>query len=179
MHLPEVLAGSLISLRRITAADAAALFATADHPDVMRFMDWPHPKSVAEVEAHLRKAEVAWQEATEFQWAIVKRVTDELVGTISCGPNAHAADFGYFLGWNHWGEGYAKEAAARVVRLLLAQPEVSRVWATVDAENLRSRGVLQSSGLRLEGVLRMATCRPNLGGPPRDTALYARCRGDA
>jgi ribosomal-protein-alanine N-acetyltransferase len=179
MQLPEVIPRTLISLRHIAIADAPTLFAAADHPDVMKYMDWAHPKSVSDTLTHLQKADTAWAEATEFQWAILDRITDELVGTISCRPKAHAADFGYFLSRNHWGKGYATDAVRQVVELLFAQTEIIRVWATADAENNSSRRVLERAGLRLEGFMRMATLRPNLGGPPRDTALYARCRGDA
>lgn len=174
----DFVAGTVISLRRIEVEDASALFAAANHPEVMQYMDWLRPTDVAETTAHLRKAETAWTEATEFQWAILKRTTSELVGTISCRPRAHLADFGYFLGRSHWGKGYASEAVARVVDLLFLQLDIVRVWATADAANDKSRRVLERAGLRLEGIMRMATYRPNLGGAPRDTALYARCRAD-
>jgi hypothetical protein len=73
----------------------------------------------------------------------------------------------------------AHEAGTLVVNWLKAQPEVLRIWATTDVENIRSHQVLERLGLQREGVLRMATFRPNVGGAPRDTAVYAWCRSDA
>jgi len=176
---PDVFAGSQVTLRRAMPHDGAALFAVACNPRVMRFMDWPMPKESEEVHAHLRKADAEWQEGREFQWVILENSTRQLTGTISCRPRGHSADFGYFLGPSHWGKGLAFEAATQVTGWLLHQPEILRIWATADAENERSRRLLERIGLRLEGILRMATYRPNIGGKPRDTALYAVCKSDA
>jgi RimJ/RimL family protein N-acetyltransferase len=60
---------------------------------------------------------------------------------------------------------------------LEAQPQIIRIWASADVENVRSKGVLGRLGLQLEGILRMATFRPNIGGPPRDTAIYGKLTG--
>jgi pimeloyl-ACP methyl ester carboxylesterase len=62
---------------------------------------------------------------------------------------------------------------------LQRQPQIVRVWATTDHANARSAAVLRKLGLQLEGVMRQATLRPNLGGPPRDTCLYAWVRSNA
>jgi ribosomal-protein-alanine N-acetyltransferase len=85
-----------------------------------------------------------------------------------------SADFGYFLDRSYWGRGYARDAGSTLLTWLAAQQEIVRVWATVDVENTRSRRLLERLGLRLEGVRPMATVRPNIGGAPRDTAVYAR-----
>ena len=51
-----------------------------------------------------------------------------------------------------------------------------RIWATCDADNSRSAAVLIRAGLQFEGRMRSATLRPNIGGGPRDTLLYAWVR---
>lgn len=170
--------GSRVRLRRARATDGPALFAVAHDRQVMLYMDWPMPRDASETTSHLHRMAESWDRRAEFQWVILD-ASGQLVGTISCRPQDHAADFGYFLARSHWGRGFAAEAATLVLNWLWLQPQIVRVWATADAENARSRRLLERLGLRLEGVLRMATMRPNLGGPPRDTALYARCRGDA
>jgi len=174
---PRFISGPLIDLRQVSVSDADGLFAAADDSDVMRYMDWPRPKDAAEVEHHLKQAESRWAAGTEFQWAILPAGRDEVVGTISVRPSAYSADFGYFLGRSHWGKGFGRAAADRVLAWCWSQPNLVRVSATADAENARSRRLLERVGLQLEGVMRMCTYRPNIGGAPRDTALYAKCRG--
>mgnify|MGYP001547799656 FL=1 len=144
--------------------------------EVMRFMDWPMPTDPRDTEQHLRKSSADWDAGTEYQWIILARDSAECIGTISCRPKGRSADFGYFLDRKYWGRGLATDAASAVVAWLDAQPEIVRVWASTDVENVRSRRLLERLGLQLEGMLRMATVRPNIGGLPRDTAVYARTR---
>src|SRR5215472_3276470 len=173
---PETITTPLVVLRRAGPADGQALFQHARDPEVMRFMDWPMPSVPRETEAHLEDSVAEWEKGTEYQWIILERSTGECAGTIACRRKGHAADFGYFLGRQYWGRGLASEAGEAVVSWLAGQPEIQRIWATTDAENTRSRRLLERLGLQLEGVLRVATVRPNIGGPPRDTAIYARTR---
>lgn len=171
-----VLHGHRLDLRRVQASDAVALFALADDPEVMRFLDWLRPASAEQTRKHLAEVDTRWNESKEFQWLVIERESARPVGTISARPAGHMADFGYFFGRDYWGRGYAAEAAGLVVEFLRAQSDIFRIWATADAENERSRRVLERVGLRLEGVMRRATVRPNVGGPPRDTVLYAWVR---
>ncbi len=85
----------------------------------------------------------------------------------------------YFLSRDHWGKGYAFEAATALLGLVRRATGDPRILATVDVENLRSRRLLERLGLRLDRVETRATLRPNVGGPPRDTAVYARSIGIA
>jgi ribosomal-protein-alanine N-acetyltransferase len=170
----EIITAPLVVLRRVRPADAPSLYKVICDPEVMRFMDWPIPTHPSSTEAHLQDASGDWDMGSEFQWVVLERLTGELVGSISCRPNGHAADFGYFFGRSYWGKGLALDAASTVIDWLAAQPQIFRIWASVDAENTRSRRLLERLGLELEGVLRMATVRPNIGGPPRDTAIYIR-----
>jgi ribosomal-protein-alanine N-acetyltransferase len=173
---PEVIDGARVRLLRAVPEDAKRLFTAAADPDVMRYMEWAAQTSDSETRMHLEQVARRWQEETEFQWIVEERATGNLAGTVSCRPRGHSADFGYFLARSQWGKGFALEASALVVDWLRAQPEIFRIWATADAENIRSHRVLERLGLQREGVLRMASYRPNIGGHPRDTAMYAWCK---
>jgi [ribosomal protein S5]-alanine N-acetyltransferase len=175
---PEHLQGVHVQLRRSTTQDAPVLFEAAHDPQVMRFMDWPAQVARGEAWAFLDASAKRWDDGSEYHWMIEDIATHAAVGCIACRPRGHAVDFGYFLAARAWGKGYATEAALLVVGWLKSRPEVQRIWATTDAMNLRSAAVLERAGLRREGLLRMATLRPNIGGAPRDTLLYALCRDD-
>jgi [ribosomal protein S5]-alanine N-acetyltransferase len=179
MPPPETITAPLVVLRRIRPADALSLFQIISNPEVMRFMDWPMPTDPNSTAAHLQDATADWELGSEYQWVVLERQTGDLVGSISFRPNGHAADFGYFFGRSYWGRGLALEAASTVVNWLAGQSKIYRIWASVDTDNSRSIRLLERLGLRLEGVLRKATIRPNIGGPPRDTAIYARVKDGA
>jgi [ribosomal protein S5]-alanine N-acetyltransferase len=176
-ELPTLIEGVRVRLVRATPADAAALFALADDAEVMRYLDWPRPAGVADLRRHLEAAEQRWRAGTEYQYLVHDKHGGSAVGTVALRPQGHAADFGFFFGRAHWGQGLATETARLVVGLLQRLGFV-RIWATCDADHTTSAAVLQKAGLQPEGRLRRATRRPQLGGLPRDTLILAWVRDD-
>jgi RimJ/RimL family protein N-acetyltransferase len=59
---------------------------------------------------------------------------------------------------------------------VLAQPEIHRVWAVCDVDNLASARVMEKSGMEREGRLRRWAVHPNLSGGPRDFWCYSRVK---
>jgi RimJ/RimL family protein N-acetyltransferase len=176
LQAPAVIEGVRLRLRRSTPTDADAIFAMASDPEVMRPMDWPAPRQLADTRAYLDGCAARWHSGQELHWMIERKADALAAGCIACRPAGHAADLGYFLARAHWGQGLATDAAGLLLGWLQRQPQIVRVWATTDHANERSARVLRKLGLQLEGVMRQATLRPNLGGPPRDTCLYAWVR---
>lgn len=176
MQVPEIIQGTKILLRRPLLSDAEALFACTGDPEVARFMDWPLQTDPSEVTARLRDASERWETGKEFQWVVEELIGHEVIGTVSCRIRGHSADFGYFLRRSSWGQGFAYESAALLMMWLKKQPEILRIWASVDAENSRSIHLLHKLGLQDEGVHRMATVRPNISALPRDTMILAYCK---
>lgn len=176
---PEVLTGPRVRLRRSTVHDAAALFAIAHDPRVMRYVDWPLQLALGEAWAFLDAAALRWCEGREFHWMIESsEAGSPPLGCIACRPRGHAVDFGILLRPDAWRHGYATEAARLLVGWLARQPSIHRIWALVDAENRRGAAVLQRAGLRREGLLRCATLRPNLAREPRDSEVWGLGRND-
>ena len=172
-NVPVLIEGVRLRLRRSTPADAQATFDAACDADVMRYLDWPAHRSVQDASAYLAGCAQRWYDGSEYHWVIERKPGVEMIGAVACRVQGHAADFGYFLARARWGQGYATEAAGLLVNWLRRQPTVLRIWATTDADNLRSAAVLGKVGLQREGLMRKATLRPNIGGSPRDTLLFA------
>lgn len=173
---PDSITAPLVILRREQPDDAESLFLLTTNPEVAHFMDWPMPTEVGSIRSNMERRAVEWDAGVQHQWVILERQTGAIAGSLSFRPKAHAADFGYFLGRDFRGRGLAFDAATALLHWFDTQAHILRIWATVDAENLRSRRLLERLDLRLEVVMRSATIRPNIGGPPRDAALYARSR---
>jgi RimJ/RimL family protein N-acetyltransferase len=55
----------------------------------------------------------------------------------------------------------------------LEQPEIYRVWAVCDVENLASARVLEKVGMRREGLLHRWSVHPNVSTEPRDSFCYS------
>ena len=186
LQVPVRIEGVRLRLRRSTTADAEATFAIARDPDVMRYMEWPAPHSLADTQAFFDGCAARWQAGTEYHWMIELKANTVAVGCIGCRITGHAADFGYFLSRAQWGLGYATEAAGLLVRWLRRQGRIVRIGATTDIDNTASAAVLLKLGLQREGVMRKATVRPNfnpdfgshIGSAPRDTVLFASVKPD-
>ena len=173
LRVPVLIEGARLRLRRSTPADAEVTHAMATDVELMRYMEWPIPRALADTRGYLEGCAARWQAGTEHQWMIERKPAGPAIGSIARHIKGHAADFGYFVAREHRGHGLATEAALLLLGLLQRQGSIVRIWATSDAGNVRSAAVLRKAGLQQEGLLRKATMRPQLGPAPRDTVLFA------
>jgi RimJ/RimL family protein N-acetyltransferase len=175
-NVPVLIEGVRLRLRRSAPADAGETFRIASDPEVMAYLEWPAHRSPAEATAYLQGCVARWDAGTEYHWAIVEKAGEHVLGSIACRVQGHAADFGCLLAREAWGRGFGTEAVSLLVGWLQRQPEILRIWATTDVDNVRAARVLAKAGLQQEGVMRLATRRPQQGGLPRDTRLFAWVR---
>ncbi|HYA34769.1 MAG TPA: GNAT family N-acetyltransferase [Candidatus Binataceae bacterium] len=174
--LPERFETARLTLRRVRDSDVSAIFEYASDPEVTRLMDWRTLVDVSEAAKSVQRSREGWERGTEFGWMITVKPGDFAVGRIACFPNGHRAEIGYLLNRRFWGKGYATEAADCVIKWLLADGGLWRVWATCDVENIASAQVLEKIGMLREGTLRRLAIRPNISEEPRDAFLYAKVR---
>ncbi len=90
------------------------------------------------------------------------------------GP-AQAGTLGYWTGQSFARQGYMREAIGAVVHHAFTQLDLSRIEAACLPENAASRGLLESSGFKYEGV---AQSYLQINGRWRTHVLYASLRSD-
>lgn len=127
---------------------------------------------------------VAWaarcvRQDTALPLFILRRDDDALVGAITLdnirrGP-AQAGTLGYWVGAPYARQGYMREAIAALVHYAFTQMDLSRIEAACLPENEASRGVLERSGFKYEGV---AQSYLQINGRWRNHVLYANLRND-
>jgi RimJ/RimL family protein N-acetyltransferase len=171
---PAIIETERLRLRRPRSSDAEAIFEYGCDLEVTRYMDWPTHRSIDAVVEYLGGCVPRWESGVEYYWVITSPPEDRAIGGISCRVSGQAAEFGYVLNRSCWNRGYASEAAHAVVDFVLSQPEIHRVWATCDTENLASVRVLEKCGLSREGILRCWAIRPNISQTPRDAFMYSK-----
>ena len=108
-----------------------------------------------------------------------RRTNQELLGAITLdnirrGP-AQAGTLGYWTGQVHARQGYMREAIEAVVHYAFTRLDLSRIEAACLPENAASRGLLESSGFKYEGV---AQSYLQIDGRWRTHVLYASLRSD-
>ena len=160
---------------RRAARDAAqqVFAAYAQDPDVARYMIWRPHRDVSETIAFLDRCQRSWQDGTAFPWTLWMKNDGSLAGMIDARVAGGSVDIGYVLRRDLWRRGLMTEAVRFVVEWALSRPDVYRVWATCDVENVASARLLESVGMKREGVLRRWIVHPNISGEPRDALCYA------
>jgi RimJ/RimL family protein N-acetyltransferase len=163
-----------LRLREFVEADWPAVLAYQSDPRYLTYYPWTE-RTEAEVRAFVNRF-LTWQAAhprLKYQLAVTLRDGGSLIG--NCGirlPEAGApsADLGYELAPQHWGHGYATEAAWAMVGFGFETLGLHRIWGECAPENLASRRVMEELGMRCEGRMR-GTRR--FKGRWWDTLVYA------
>ena len=145
-------------LREFEEDDWRAVLTYRSDPRFRVFQDTDHV-SEDEVRAMVRRIVESRAERPRnwYYLAITLADTRELIGIVSvCRVHSRVprGEAGYELAPDHWGRGYATEAADALFRWAFAALGLHRVCALCSAENTASWRVMERVGMRREGVLR-------------------------
>lgn len=110
---------------------------------------------------------------------LIRRQDEQLMGAITLdnirrGP-AQAGTLGYWTGEPFARQGYMREAITALVHHAFSRMDLSRMEAACLPENKASRGLLETSGFKYEGV---AQSYLQIDGRWRTHVLYAALRSD-
>lgn len=110
---------------------------------------------------------------------LIRRDDQALLGaitldTIRRGP-AQSATVGYWIGARYARHGYMREAIMALTHYAYTKLDLSRIEAACLPENVASRGALEKSGFKYEGV---AQAYLQIDGRWRNHVLYASLRSD-
>ncbi len=110
---------------------------------------------------------------------LIRRKDNALIGAITLdnirrGP-AQAGTLGYWTGETFARRGYMREAINATVHHAFTRLDLSRIEAACLPENVASRGLLEKTGFKYEGV---AQSYLQIDGRWRNHVLYAQLRND-
>ena len=153
-----ILTTERLMLREFRIDDWPAVLAYQSNPLYLRYYEWTErrPEEVREfVQMFLDHQQE--EPRVKFQLAAVLKESGQLIG--NCGirmrsAGAYEADIGYEFDPQHWGQGYATEAARTVVKWGFAQLRLHRISSWCIADNAGSARVLEKLGMQQEGLLR-------------------------
>ena len=116
---------------------------------------------------------------TALPLLLVRRRDAALLGAVTLdnirrGP-AQAGTLGYWMGHPYARQGFMREALQAVVHHAFNELDLSRLEAGCLPENAASRGVLEKTGFKYEGV---AQSYLQINGRWRNHVLYANLRSD-
>jgi RimJ/RimL family protein N-acetyltransferase len=147
----ETIRTERLILRPLRASDAGPLSLHCSDPRVARMTaSIPHPYPPGAAEAFIEGTLTGRR--SEQVWAIDATPTEgeELTGVIGFKPAQ--AEIGYWVGVPYWNVGYATEALIALTAHLLDQRGLTRLTASVFADNTVSAAVLAKAGFRETGA---------------------------
>ena len=181
-------------LRPFTLADVDGLLALDGDPEVMRFLD-RHIRTRAEIEADVIRLLRASQEneAGFGRLAADTRADGRFIGWFGLRPvrpdagamvhwrggldETRTVELGYRLRRSAWGRGYATEGTRALIGRAFGELDAAELVATTMAVNVRSRRVLEKSGLRYARTVQVAWDDP-LAGTEQGEVEYRLRRDD-
>ncbi|MCP4640090.1 MAG: GNAT family N-acetyltransferase [bacterium] len=137
-------------LRPFREEDLSAVFERTSDPEVMRF----HNCGIMSIEATRAGLEVTMGKAVDLLLfgarAVVVKATNQNVGFCSLGPlprlEGNPIEIAFDIVRSCWGNGYATEAAARLVRHGFDDLRLNEIVAAVNPRNVASARVVQKLG---------------------------------
>jgi len=176
MAVPQICTERII-LRAPVRDDALAIFNSyAQDPEVTRFLIWSPHKSFSETEEFVADCIEDSSKGTRFPWVITTRGSQTVIGMIELRIEGDTADVGYLIARQEWGRGFCTEALRGVLDFAFAMPDIRRVWAVCDVENVASARVMEKAGMAREALVPAFILHPNVSDRPRDVYRYARNR---
>ncbi|MEW4278540.1 GNAT family N-acetyltransferase [Priestia megaterium] len=161
------------TLREITEADADTIFDCFSQEEVIKYYGQEKFTIFQEALVLIDIFAENYRNQKGLRWGIERLDTGELIGTVGLNQwnqKHKRAEIGYELHPQHWGHGYASEAASAVMAYGFATLQLVRIGAVVFLENKASQHVLEKLGFQQEGVLKNYMYQ---NGKAHDTLVYS------
>lgn len=138
----------------------------ADIPDIVRLVgDFevsknlatvPHPYTEKDGRDFLAKAQKGWASGEDMPFCILGKPNGTYAGMCGVHPNRNW-EIGYWLGKPYWSQGYATEAASRIVAFAFDEKDAECLAAEWFFDNPASGRVLEKLGFTKTGET-MSNC---------------------
>lgn len=168
---PRKLAGSTVILREFCLNDLDGIMTVVGDERVtssLSFDTRSREQAIAMLDGILNRAKQ--ESRTEYYLAVT--ITDNvLVGFARLGLNGvQAAKLGYAISADHWGCGYATDAARTIVDFGFRELKLHRISAAMGPDNTPSIALAHRLGMTYEGRIRDHVYT---NGQWRDSLLYS------
>ena len=166
------LTGKLTVLREFRTSDLDDYLSVAGDDRVttwMAFDSYDRAKAEQNLAGIVERS--ALENRPDYMLAVTRPDDDRVIGFGRIAPSGPwTAKLGYAIGADHWGRGYATDAARALLRFAFDSLGRHRVTAAIGPENEASIAVVKRIGFTYEGQLRDHVFT---NGAWRDSRLYS------
>jgi RimJ/RimL family protein N-acetyltransferase len=156
MALPRELTTERLLLRRWLPSDRRPFAQLNADPRVMEH--FPAPLTRDESNRMVQRIEAQFERHGFSLWALEVPGVVDFAGFVGLlipsfeAPFTPCVEIGWRLAFEHWGKGYAPEAARAVLRFAFEQAGLDEVLSFTAACNTRSRRVMEKIGMRYDAA---------------------------
>ena len=139
-------------LRELYPSDDVKMFILDSNPEVHRYVGKEPVTKIEQVQAAITSVRQQYKDNGIGRWAVILKETNEFIGwaglKLEKNVNGHEQfyDLGYRFIQDHWGKGYATEAAKAFLDYGFNRLHLATINAWADSENKGSRKVLEKLG---------------------------------
>lgn len=166
-----------LRLRSYTAEDVDSFTALRNDPAVARYQAWELPYGRERAEQLITSLSDGPAPDDWWHVAVCERDDGRHVGDLCVGFTfgLRSAELGFSFLPQHWGRGYAFEAADALVAHLFDTVSPTRVWGMLHPDNHPSAVLLERLGMRFEGHTKSSFW---VGDENSDDLIYGMTRED-
>jgi ribosomal-protein-alanine N-acetyltransferase len=148
---PTTLESDRLTLRELSSSDAEDIFSYASNPEVTRYVFWNPHVNIEDTRRYI----LAFAKPRTVAWAMQHNDTDRVIGIVflhSVNPHKRTAEIAYNVSHKVWGEGYATEAAQRVLEHCFTETNLDTIEGTCMTDHDASARVLEKAGLTFQTI---------------------------
>ena len=183
LDFPESFKSDRLTIRAPRPGDGAEINAAVQETfdDLKVWMPWAQQMpTLEESETFVRRSQCEFLAREDLTLFLFLKGTNTLIG----GSGLHRIDWdipkfeiGYWCRKRFQGQGYITESTEAIATFAFETLGAKRVEIRCDSKNVRSRGIPDRLGFRLEGTLRNDSLSP--AGELRDTLVFAKIKNNA
>lgn len=154
-----------LQLREFTLADAPYMLRQLNEPSFIENIADRGVRTIEQAEAYLQNGAMASYQSSGFGfWAVIEKSSQQIIGM--CGlvkrDNLPHPDLGYSFLPEHFGKGFAFEAAQACIQITKNKYHLQQLLAIVNVENATSRKLLEKLGFHYQRMIAMYDNEPDL-----------------
>lgn len=137
----------LLYLRVLETSDANRLFEIYSNKIAMKYRETKAMDTIDDAYKMLDRDKEVKQAGYEFRYAIIDKISEELIGTVMYQPLKNKAIIGYSIDEKFWKKGFASSVVKLMLNILKIDGfELIEAW--VKKENIGSCRVLEKNGFK-------------------------------
>jgi ribosomal-protein-alanine N-acetyltransferase len=172
------LRGKQVMVRKLTTADAHAIYSNVSTWAIARYMFTAYPYTLEHAHRFVRRSRLGIRRGTEYHFGVELKATPGIVGVVglfALDRHSQNAELGCWIAKEFWGTGLSDEAVNVMLRFAFRHLKLRRVYAYTYVNNRPPQRLLRRLGFTREGLLRKYRFRR---GRYRDYYVWGMVRED-